>query len=231
MTTSSPEVPNRPRRPARPRLWIWAAGLVAGVAIGVAWVTLRGSSGSGGSPEVSRLQAATVLERPVDAPAATAPDTSGTAVPLVAARPRTLSLLYFGYTHCPDICPINMGALAAALRDLPASVRQRVHVVFVTVDPQRDTPSVVRKWLDAFDRSFVGLVPARPESDAVLRAMGLEAVTTQPVSGGYVVSHPGGIYVFTGDGKAHAMFTAGSPARAVAADLRLLVEGWSPEYS
>ena len=78
-----------------------------------------------------------------------------------AGRP---TLLYFGYTDCPDECPTAMADVSAALRSVPADLRGQVQVVFVTTDPERDTPERLRDWLDQFDTDYVGLLGTRPSS-------------------------------------------------------------------
>ncbi len=135
----------------------------------------------------------------------------------LARRPRgELTLLFFGYTHCPDVCPTTMADLAAARRRLPAAQRDRVRVVFVTVDPRRDTPAVLRAWLDQFDPTFTGLVGG-PSTERVLTA--LKAPRTDLAAS--PPSHAGSVYGFLGDRT--LVWTGGDSAAAYAADLRTLL--------
>ena len=97
------------------------------------------------------------LPEPFPAPDFTLRDTEGAEFDFLRETSGYLTLLFFGYTHCPDICPVHMANLAAVLGDLLYEQRSRVKVVFVTTDPERDTPAVVREWLDRFDRSFIGI--------------------------------------------------------------------------
>jgi len=69
-----------------------------------------------------------------------------------------VTLLFFGYTYCPDVCPLHMANISAVLKKLPPEVANRIKVVFVTTDPERDTPERLREWLGAFDRKFIGLL-------------------------------------------------------------------------
>src|SRR5262249_34506916 len=85
-------------------------------------------------------------------PSFTLTDTSGRPFDFAERTRGKLTYLYFGYTHCPDACPTAMTDLAYAVHIQPASVRRRVAVVFVTVDPRRDTRHVLRTWLDHYDR-------------------------------------------------------------------------------
>jgi len=84
-------------------------------------------------------------------------DTSGRAYDLGRETAGKLTYLYFGYTHCTNACPATMSLLSYAIRQQPAVVRRRIVVVFVTVDPRRDTLKVLRTWLDHYSTAFVGL--------------------------------------------------------------------------
>ncbi len=97
------------------------------------------------------------------------------------------TLLYFGYTSCPDECPTAMADIAAALRSTPAELREQVQVVFVTTDPPRDTPPILREWLDQFSQEYVGLVGTQAEVDAAQTATGIQAAK----KGGQVETLPG----------------------------------------
>jgi len=86
------------------------------------------------------------------------------------ARPTTeATVVFFGYTHCPDVCPHTMADLAVAYRQL--APRRDVTVVFVTEDPRRDTPDVLRRWLDSFDPRFVGLIGGGQRTRTVLQQL------------------------------------------------------------
>ncbi len=67
-----------------------------------------------------------------------------------------VTLLFFGYTYCPDVCPIHMANIGTVLKDFPFEVQEQIKVVFVTTDPERDTPERMRLWLDNFDPDFIG---------------------------------------------------------------------------
>jgi protein SCO1 len=140
-----------------------------------------------------------------------------------------ITLLYFGYTHCPDVCPLNMATAAGALRRVPAWVREKVAVVFVTVDPTRDTPQVLREWLARFDPSFVGLTGTLAQIEVAEVAAGTPAPTQEPDGkGGYGVDHGGSVIAYTADDLAHLEYPGGVSAAAEARDLvRLATHGWS----
>ncbi len=98
-----------------------------------------------------------VLENPYEVPDTALTDTSGNPFSLAADTDKRLTLLFFGFTNCPDICNTVLGALASALTRLDDADRDQVEVVFVTSDPARDGEQTIRDYLDRFDPSFIGL--------------------------------------------------------------------------
>jgi protein SCO1/2 len=92
-----------------------------------------------------------------------------------AGRP---TLIYFGYTHCPDICPLTMNNLAVAKKQLPKSEQDKLRVVFVTTDPGRDTPTELGKWLKGIDPQFVGLTGDFATIQAGARTLGISIEPT-----------------------------------------------------
>ena len=101
--------------------------------------------------------AGAVLHQPYHAPATELTDTDGRPFSLANSTDKRLTLVFFGYTHCPDECPTTMATLASAMLQLDDADRNNVQVVFVTTDPARDTGPVIRQWLDHFSSSFVGV--------------------------------------------------------------------------
>lgn len=161
-------------------------------------------------------------------PDLTLTDTSGRPYDLRARTEGHLTLLYFGYTHCPDVCPTQMADIAVALQRVPAAVARNVVTVFVTTDPARDTGPVLRSWLDNFSTSFVGLTGTDAQIAAAETAVGLPPSSTQTVGGGdYTVSHSAEVLAFTGDNVSHVVFPAGVGVAAYAHDLPKLANGWS----
>ncbi|MHB1446906.1 MAG: SCO family protein, partial [Acidimicrobiales bacterium] len=162
-------------------------------------------------------------------PDVTLTDTSNQPLNLPAISRGRITLVYFGYTHCPDVCPINMALDAAALRELPAPVAQKVQVVFVTTDPNRDSPTVIRQWLDHFDSSFIGLTGPISVIHQAESALGMPlSYTVRSTSGsstgtgGYQVVHAGYTLIFTPDGKAHLFYESTARPSQVAAALEKL---------
>ena len=139
-----------------------------------------------------------------------------------------ITLLFFGYTFCPDICPVQLATLASALRELTPEVRADVRVVFVTVDPERDTAQRLEGWLGAFDPSFVGL---RGTDDEIAAALAFYRYPPPEKSGdepGYTVGHPALIYAFTPDDLGRAMYGADTRKNAWIHDLNVMAgHDWS----
>ena len=134
-------------------------------------------------------------------------------------------LLYFGYTHCPDVCPTTLAQTVAALRKLGAA-GDDVRILFVSVDPARDTPAVLHAYADAFDkkRRVVGLTGS-PGAIEALSKRYRSAFTREPSSksGDYEVTHSAGIYVFDRDGRARVLSTPATPPADLVHDLDLLL--------
>lgn len=140
-----------------------------------------------------------------------------------------LTLLYFGYTHCPDVCPVQMANLGAVITQLAPSVADRIKVVFVTTDPARDTPERLRQWLDNFDPAFIGLTGDTARIAAVERALWLPASAIGPrdSSGAYQVGHAAAVVAFTPDNLARVMYPFGIRQADWANDLpKLLTITW-----
>jgi protein SCO1 len=156
-------------------------------------------------------------------------DTEGRPFDFVRDTEGRVALLFFGYTECPDICPVHMTNLGAVLNDLPRDMRERFVVVFVTTDPEHDTPERMREWLDRLGRGFVGLTGSQVEVEAMQRELGLPvAVKIEREKGQYTVAHAAQILAFTRDGTARIQYPFGTRQADWAHDLpRLAEEEWA----
>jgi protein SCO1/2 len=139
-----------------------------------------------------------------------------------------VTLVYFGYAHCPDICPGTLAGISVALRGLPESTRKQVDVLFVTVDPARDTPEALAEYVGLFSEDFVGLTGSEEGIQAILASLGLPPALKYDLGGGeYGVGHPAGVLAFTPDGYAHLEYPFEVTAEMLQHDLTKLVEeGW-----
>src|SRR6266567_8252504 len=137
-------------------------------------------------------------------------DTSGAPFDFWQKTQGYITLLFFGYTYCPDQCPMHMANLGTALKKLPAGTADRFKLIFVTTDPARDTPPVLRRWLDYFDKRSVGLTGTESAIEAVQRAVGVPpAQKTGPGKGNYTVSHANFVIAYTRDNLAHVIYPGG----------------------
>ncbi|MBS0383190.1 MAG: SCO family protein [Proteobacteria bacterium] len=147
--------------------------------------------------------------------------------PVTAATYRgKVVLLYFGYTHCPDVCPLTLVHLHTVLQKLGKSADD-VRILFVTVDPARDTVPVLHQYVTAFDPRVVGLTGTQ---DAIAQLAKRYRAFYQPEqakaasAGDYEVTHSSAIYFFDRQGRAQVLATPGSSNDEILHDLRILVE-------
>lgn len=164
------------------------------------------------------------MEHPTPKVDFTLDDTNGEPFHFLEATKGYLTLLFFGYTSCPDVCPVHMANLAAVLKELPWEVRSRIKVVFVTTDPERDTPTRIREWLDAFDPTFIGLTGSRDEVNQIQGSFGLPpAVLQGGTETNYIIGHASQILAFGVDDTARIAYPFGTRQADWAHDLPRLV--------
>ena len=145
--------------------------------------------------------------------------------PVTAADYRgKVVLLYFGYTHCPDVCPLTLAHLHGVLQRLGAKA-DNVRILFVSVDPARDTPAVLHAYVNAFDKRAVGLTGS-PGAIEALSKRYRSAFTREPggADGQYEVSHSSAIYLFDRDGHARLLATPAASQDDLVHDLSLLLD-------
>ncbi|QNS05199.1 SCO family protein [Streptomyces xanthii] len=143
------------------------------------------------STEAGSQKAATVLDKPFEKPDLVLTDTHGKKFDLRERTKGRPTLIYFGYTHCPDVCPLTMSNIAVAKKALPKSEQDKLQVVFVTTDPDRDTPAVLGKWLKAQDADFIGLTGDFATIQGGARTIGISIEPTQKDKNGKLVSMHG----------------------------------------
>ena len=134
-----------------------------------------------------------------------------------------VTLVFFGYTQCPDVCPTTLAELAAVKRDLGKD-GDRVQGVFVSVDPQRDTAEILKAYMASFDPGFVALRGTPEQIQATARDFKVfYAQVPGKTEGSYTVDHTAGTYVFDASGKVRLFVRYGSGAEALRHDLKLLL--------
>jgi protein SCO1/2 len=151
--------------------------------------------------------------------------TDGSDYSLTEDTTAPLTLVFFGYTHCPDICQIVMSDIASAVTRLDAQDQGSVDVLFVTSDPARDDPATLRKYLDRFDPDFEGLTGDLKTIVKVANDLGvaIEKGAKMP-SGGYEVTHGTQIVAVDDRDRSPIVWTEGTPADQIAEDLNALLD-------
>jgi len=151
--------------------------------------------------------AATVLPEPLALPSFQLRDGSGAAFARDDFKGRD-SLLFFGFTHCPDVCPLTLQQLAAARRQLIADGESRPpHIVFVSVDPERDTPEQVAQYISAFGEGITGAVGELEELNKLTSALGVFHARL-PAEDGYEVEHSAAVLYIDAEARLGAVFSA-----------------------
>jgi protein SCO1/2 len=166
----------------------------------------------------------TLIDDPQPAPALRLADAEGRAFDLAAQHGQP-TFVYFGYTHCPDACPTTLTDWARA-KALLGAAGSRVHFVFVSVDPDRDTPEVAERYARQFDPSFTAIVATAAQLESIKAAWGFAVERDEMPGmkmGEYGVSHPAGVYFVDGDGRMKFVFAPGSTPAELASDLKRLM--------
>ena len=181
---------------------------------------LAGCGDDGGDSQFAGV----VLDEQYDVPATPLTDTDGAPYSLVDDTDKRLTLVFFGYTHCPDICQTVMSSLASALTKLDDADREQVDVVFVTTDPARDDEQALRAYLDRFDPTFIGLTgDLRTIIDiGEPLAIPVEKGAKLP-SGGYEVTHGTQVTAIDHDDKVPVVWTQGTSSSQFADDIHTLL--------
>ena len=179
-----------------------------------------------GAVQTGAVQTGAVLKAGVFEPARPAPDftlrgSNGSDLTLSHYRGR-LVLLVFGYTSCTEVCPITMAVLARARKQLGASGSD-LQVLYVTVDPERDSAERMHQYLANFDPSFIGATGTELELAAVRKAYGIVA-NKMPAGEGYGIAHSSSVYIVARDGSLRGMMPFGHPADDYVHDVKLLLK-------
>lgn len=151
-------------------------------------------------------------------------DQDGHPFRLIAKRGREV-VLFFGYAHCPDICPTTLGKLAQADRSLGAQARNVV-VAFVTVDPERDTVPVLKRYVRLFDRNFYGLTGSRSQLHAVYHAYHVwhQKLPNHGSAAGYLMAHSSTIYMLDRSGRLRVIHDWNDQTDELAHDMKALLQ-------
>lgn len=191
------------------------------LALGLLASACSSSEGAGDG----ELSAVDITKTPYQAPAVSLDATTGESYSLTESTEKPLTLVFFGYVNCPDICKMVMSNIASALTRVDDKVRDDVEVVFVTTDPARDDQQALATYLGRFDESFVGLTgdiePLRTAAEGFHVAW--QKGKKLP-GGGYDITHGTQIFLVDGDDKVPYFWKQDTSAAVLAEDLTLLVK-------
>ena len=152
------------------------------------------------------------------------PDANGQRRTLADFKGRVV-VVFFGFTHCPDVCPTTLIELAEVKKALGPD-GARVQGIFVTLDPERDTPELLRAYVGNFDPGFVALRGTAEETAALAKQFKIfYAKVPGKTAGNYTIDHTAASFVFDANGKVRLYSRYGSGAEALKSDLRLLLDG------
>ena len=195
------------------------AGILAGAAVAHQFLRPR-------SPQEAELERATQYRAPRHLPDFALVDQDG--APFLPARLQgRWTFLFFGFVNCPDICPTTLATLAEARRalaDLPAG--ERPGVTLVSVDPGRDTPAVLGRYVTHFDPAFQGVTGTPGELEALARDLGVAVFVGSPDDdGNYAVDHSAAVFLVDPGARVVALFSTPHDAAVIARDFRRIVAG------
>ena len=131
--------------------------------------------------------------------------------------------LFFGFTHCPDVCPTTLVEMANVMKEL-GSDSGRLQVLFVSIDPERDTAEVLKRYVPAFHPSFLGLTGNADEIARVAKEFKIYYQKQKLPSGGYTMDHSAGTYILDGEGRLRLFAQYGAGAPALLHDIRQLLK-------
>lgn len=174
----------------------------------------------GGGASLGDLQGV-VIDSPQEKPSFRLTDTAGNPYDFVVETEGKLTLLYFGYLNCPDICPVHLAQIAEVFDRIPQVARD-AEVVFVSVDPGRDTPAAIREFLDRFDSRFVGLTGMPEDLVAAQNAAGVPPAVVVDNGEEYTVDHAGWVIAYAPDGLNHTIYPFGTRQSQWTNDLQVL---------
>jgi protein SCO1 len=164
------------------------------------------------------------LPEPYSMPEVSLTDTSGRPYNLATTPSKPATLLFFGYTHCPDVCVTVLSDVALAMQRLTPADRDQIQFIFVTTDPARDKEQQIRRYLDRFNPAFVGLTGTLPMIKRAATQVGVDIQGMEKLpSGGYEVGHSAQVIGFSRNSGV-VLWTPGTPIAELKQDFAVLVE-------
>jgi protein SCO1/2 len=180
-------------------------------------------------PEVAQLESGTALPTPAPLAAFSLVDTRGAAITPAELRGRP-TLVFFGFTYCPDVCPTTLAMLATVQKQLAPEYERMggLKVALITVDPQRDTPGQLGKYISSFGGDLIGLTGSPPEIVKAQKSFGVASSRVELAGGGYTMDHSATVFVLDAQARRVAVFTPPLRSEALLRDLRKLAPSLGP---
>jgi protein SCO1 len=176
------------------------------------------------NPDPAGYSGGSSLPKPYAMPDVSLTDTSGRPYNLVTTPSKPVTLLFFGYTHCADVCIAVLSDVSLALQRLTPADRDQIQLIFITTDPARDKEKRIRRYLDRFNPTFVGLTGPMSTIKRAASEVGVEIEGLKKLpSGGYEVGHSAQVIGFSRNSGV-VIWTPGTPVGALKDDFALLVE-------
>jgi len=195
------------------RYWISIAAVAAAAALAGVYVARLTSQ-----PAVPSLEAGTAYPRPRPLGEFTLVDTHGTPTPTTALRGHP-TLAFFGFTNCPDVCPTTLAMLAGVQKQV---AQPGLKVALITVDPERDNPEQLGKYIASFGGDLIGLTGTAPEIVKTMKTFGVAASRVDLPGGSYTMDHSATIFAVDSGARIVAVFTPPFNAAAISRDVAKL---------
>lgn len=196
------------------RSWLVWGVLAVVAAIAGFWVAQQSAS------SVPQLTSGTWLPQPRLLESLSLTDESGQPFTLRELQGRP-TLVFFGFTHCPDVCPTTLAKLAQIRKSTGI---ENLRVLLITVDPQRDTPEQLARYVHAFDPDFKGATGAPEEIERVAREFGVPIARVELPGGDYTVDHSGVVFLLDDQARRVAIFTPPIEIEPIATDIRSVAD-------
>ncbi|MCQ4270489.1 SCO family protein [Pseudomonas kuykendallii] len=197
--------------------------LVALIALVIGLTVHKVLDRRGGADPAQLLDAGIILlPQSRQVPSLSLTDQDGNALAVDELKGRW-SLLFFGYTFCPDICPTTLAQMREVKGLLPAEARERLRVVLVSVDPNRDTPQQLKQYLGYFDPSFIGLTGELERIQTLANGVSIPFIPADTSKPGYTVDHSGNLVIIGPDGRQRGFIRAPLNSQKLAAQLPALL--------
>lgn len=220
-------MPADPASWSRRRFLGTGGALTAGLALGACSLDRASSPDNSQEEPEAGGWSGTLIDPPFEKPDVTLTDLDGQPFPILEKTQGQLTLLFFGYTSCPDICPVYLNTVYGAKEAIGTGPGSKPLVLFVGVDVARDTPEVLRTYLGNIDESFVGLTGTEEAIEGAIKAVkGAPTQLEEPdENGDYLVGHYSRITVFSPDDRIHRLYPPDVRQQQWVKDLPRLAQG------